>query len=492
MTNATSVAKRREEHRCEWRDEAERMRTELGETRTKLDDVTAQLEAIKRKVFGKSSEKLPPMDRELRRGEKADPGETQRRRRANAELREKVVSEEVKSTVPEEQRRCPLCDNGGTIRTLGKGKECSVWSYVPGFFRRRRYVRETIACTCGRHVVTAPCPDKSTSSEKTRYAPSFVAHLVTSKCADAIPLYRLEKQYRRLGIPIARSTMNDLLHRNARVLSPLSDRLLALIAADPYVHADETPMKMISARKKAYVWTFVAGDLIGFRFSADRSGTTPSAVLGKSKGSLVVDGYSGYNDVTCPTGRVRAGCLAHARRKIFEGRAATPESADALALIKEIYRVEREAKQAGIVGTRKHLAMRKERSAPLMAQLRKWLDEQRPQHVPKSPMGRAVGYASDNWKALTRFLVDAKIAVDNNKAESALRRVALGRKNYLHVANETCGENIAGLYSLVATCEANDVNPVEYLSDVLLRVGEHPASRIDELLPHRWQRAVAA
>ncbi|MGH7894841.1 MAG: IS66 family transposase, partial [Candidatus Binatia bacterium] len=391
--------------------------------------------------------------------------------------------------VPADQRRCQHCEDGGTIRSLGDGKECSVIEYVAGFFRRRRFVRETLACTCGQYVVTAPCPDKSTSSEKTRYAPSFVAHLITAKCADAIPLYRLEKIYRRAGIPMARSTMTDLFHRNGRLLLPLAARLLQLIAGAPYVHADETPLRMMGTKKKAYVWTFVAAKLVGFRFSPDRSGKTPSEVLGDSKGSLVVDAYTGYNDVTCPTRRVRGGCLAHARRKIFNARSGAPEANHALAIITEIYRVERDAKEAGIVGTKAHLKMRRARSRPLMDRLRTWLDEQRPLHVPKGPMGNAVGYALDNWTALTRFLDDANVEPDNNKAEAALRRVALGRKNYLHVGNEECGDNIAGLYSLVATCEANDVNPIEYLSDVLARIQSQPPERLDELLPHRWTRA---
>jgi transposase len=375
------------------------------------------------------------------------------------------------------------------VRPIGEGKECSVWEYIQGFFRRRRYVRETVACTCGEYVVTAPCPDKGTTSDKTRYAPSFVAHLITAKCCDSIPLYRLEKQYQRLGIPIARSTLTDLFHRNGRLLLPLAGRLLGLIAAHPYVHADETPIRMMGTKKKAYVWTFVAGTLVGYRFSPDRSGKTPVDVLGESTGSLVVDAYTGYNEVTRPARRIRAGCLAHARRKVFEARKTAPEGDDALAIITEIYKVEHEAKAVGIVGTAAHLAMRQARSRPLMDRLHSWLEEQKPSHVPKGPMGKAIRYALGNWQALTRFLDDANIDLDNNKAEGALRRVALGRKNFLHVGPEDCGDNIAALYSLVATCEANGVNPLTYLSDVLVRIQTHPAEQIDDLLPHRWKLA---
>jgi transposase len=150
-------------------------------------------------------------------------------------------------------------------------------------------------------------------------------------------------------------------------------------------------------------------------------------VLGDSTGSLVVDAYTGYNEVTRP-----------ARRKFFEARTTAPEGEEALAIITEIYRVEQEAKAAGISGTAAHLAMRQERSRPLMDRFFCWLEEQKPNHVPKSPMGKAIRYALGNWQALTRFLDDANSDPDNNKAEGALRRVAFGRKNFLHVGPEDC------------------------------------------------------
>ena len=212
---------------------------------------------------------------------------------------------------------------------------------------------------------------------------------------------------------------------------------------------------------------------------------TPKQVLGDSKGRLVVDMYTGYNAVTKPGGRLRAGCIAHARRKLFEQRE-HPETKDALDLISEIYRVEREAKEAGIVGTDAHLALRKEKSRPLLARLLQCGRRHNGQYNPRSGMAKAINYLVKNFRALGRFLRFASIPPDNNVAEASLRRVALGRGNYLFFGNEEAGHNFAVLYTLV-TCEKHGVNAIDYLTDVLMRVQTHPASKIDELLPHRWK-----
>jgi transposase len=211
-------------------------------------------------------------------------------------------------------------------------------------------------------------------------------------------------------------------------------------------------------------------------------------VLGGTKGVLVVDGYTGYSQVTKVEGRVRAGCLAHARRKLFEAKDQAPEVKEALELILDIYEVEHEAKDLDIIGTDAHLKLRQERSRPIMKKFHDWLSKQKALHPPKSKMGVAIGYALKNWKHLEVFLVHARVPVDNNKSERSLRIAALGRRNFLFVGNEGAGKNLAGLYSLVATCVANGVNPEEYLADVIMRLHNHPAKDIADLLPQNWSK----
>lgn len=210
-------------------------------------------------------------------------------------------------------------------------------------------------------------------------------------------------------------------------------------------------------------------------------------------GCAVTDGYTGYNHVTTPEGRERAGRLAHARRYVFDARKTAGAAADqGMALILQAYRVEHEARELGIVGTQQHLALRQSKGRAAMDAVKARADGEQGKHLPKGPMGTALGYIDNHWKELTRYLDDARIPIDNNKSEGALRGVALGRKNYLFVGHEAAGQNAAILYSLMETCVANGVNAEEWMRDVLLRVRTWPADRIDELLPDKWRPEGAA
>lgn len=481
------------DHDCPLRQvvaDQQRLITELSD---KLAAVTQQLQSLERRVLGPKSEKMPPPADELRRSESPEDAEERRlaaleRRRERAALREKLRSETVIHHVDADAAACPKC-GGVADRAVGEGKRTTVYEYVPGYFVRQEHVQEKRACRCGEYIATAEPPPRAL--DKSLYGPGFIAHLIVMKCADSIPLYRLAKQYQRLGIPMARSTLTDLFHGAAEKLAPLSERLLQIVARSDIVQADETSLVMQRPHKRGFVWTFIAENLIVYRFSADRSGQTPVAVLGGSAGTLVVDGYTGYNRVTDVEGRMRAGCLAHVRRKFFEALEAAPtEAKRVMDLILDVYRVEHEAKARGIVRSREHFELRRTRSRAAMEMLHGWLLDEQPKHPPKSPLAVAIHYALNQWQALTRFLDDARIPVDNNRSESALRVVALGRKNFLFVGDEDGGAHLAGLYSLVATCDANQVDPVAYLKDVLLRVDTHPASQIDELLPQNWSPPV--
>lgn len=466
-----------DDHDCGWKAYAKHQEAKLAK-------VIARLEDVERRLAGHKSEKrkrsklpapTPPT--------KPTAAETAAKRASIAELRDARLEVELTHVpVPPAQRSCPVCARRD-LRAVGAGKLSSVVEYVRPHFRKRVYQRETLACRCG-HIVTAPAPERV--GEKTKYAPSFVAHLVVSKCNDSIPQYRLEKAYKQIGIPISRSTMCDLFHRAANELAPLHKAALALVPAATDVHADETSIRQQGLDKRAFLWGFVTKELVVYRYAPSRSGETAKQVLGDSTGRLVVDQFTGYNAVTKPGKRVRAGCLAHARRKLFEQRE-HPETKEALDVIGEIYGVEREAKKMGIIGSDAHLALRRERSRPLFAKLLCWARRQRRSFEPRSGMGRAIRYIVRNFRELGRFLRFATIPPDNNVAEAALRRVALGRKNFLFVGGEQPGHNLAVLYTLVASCEKHGVNPIDYLSDVLIRVHSHPARSVVDLLPHRWR-----
>jgi transposase len=464
-----------DEHDCGWKAYAKAQNAELAELKEKLAALERRF--LERKSEKRKGTKLPPPI-----PLKLDPTRAAKAREQTREFRARLETETVKVAVPDAQRTCASCGSE-KMRQVGHGKPSVVYEYVQPHFRKRVFRRETLSCRCG-HIVTAPAPDRV--GDKTRYAPSFIAHLIVTKCGDSIPQYRLEKSYRNLGIPMSRSTMCSLLHRGARELEPLQRASLATVPDAPDVHADETSMRQLDLDRRAFFWVFVTRDLVVYRYAADRSGETPKQVLGESQGRLVVDQHTGYNAVTRPGRRTRAGCLAHARRKIFEQRE-HPETKEALDLISELYVVEREAKETGIVGTDAHLRLRRQRSRPLFAKLLCWARRHRHAFEPRSRMGRAIGYLLRHFRALGCFLRYPSIPPDNNIAEASLRRIALGRSNYLFVGNEDAGHNLAGLYTLVASCEKHGVNAIAYLSDVLTRIQTHPMNRIQELLPHRWK-----
>ncbi|WP_342381921.1 IS66 family transposase [Myxococcus stipitatus] len=464
-----------------------------------MTSLEAKMAALERRVFGKRTEKLPPVAQELKarqdspEEERARAAAALRTRRARAARKaDAAVEREVRHEVPAEDRHCPACGSE-ELNPLGEGRRTVVYEHVPAFFEKQVHVQEVLACTCGRGVVTAPAPPKVV--DKGEYGPGLLAHVVVSKCADAMPLHRLAQRMERGGVPMSRSTLTDLFHQSASAVRPLSSYLLQRIASAEVVWADETPLRVLDVKKtrRGYLWTFLTQTpqsewLIGYRFSLGRAGKTPKDVLGGTTGALVVDGYTGYNAVTLPEGRTRVGCWAHLRRRFFEALPTAPEAREAMDLILELYRVEAQARDAGLVGTAAHRALRQESSTRVLVRLRTWLEVQTPRHPPKSPLGQALSYATKQWEALTRFVEDPRLPLDNNRSEAALRKAALGRKNFLFVGHETAGENLAGLYALVATCEANGVNPEAYLADVLLRVQTHPNSRIAELLPHEWKR----
>nr|WP_253817360.1 IS66 family transposase [Myxococcus xanthus] len=456
--------------------------------------------ALQRHVFGRRAEKLPTVAAELRgdadsTAARAEAAKQKRRERATRKA-EEAPAREIRHAVPSEERQCPSC-GGEDLNPLGQGRTSVVYEYVPARFERQVHVQEVLACACGRGVVTAP--PSARVVDRGEYGPGFIAHVVTSKCADAMPLHRLAQRVERGGIPMSRSTLTDLFHQAASVLMPLSRHLLQCIGSADVVWADETPLRVLDVKKTrlGYLWTFLTQNdedqwLIGYRFSMGRASKTPKEVLGGTTGALVVDAYTGYNAVTLPKGQVRVGCWAHCRRRFFDALATAPEAREALDFILELYRVEVQAREADVVRTPAHRELRQQHSAPVLTRLHAWLETQAPRHPPKSPLGQAISYALKQWEALTRFVENERLPLDNNRSESALRKAALGRKNSLFVGHEAAGENLVGLYALVATCEANQINPEAYLADVLLRVQTHPNSRIGELLPHEWNRRRAA
>ena len=454
---------------------------------------------LSRSHHGQKSERVVPVDRELRKERRAEETAEERaerlektrlkRERNREKRREKTPTVVIEHPVVDES--CTTCgcpvDNAAPLAD----EVSEEYEYVPAHIIRREHWRRRKVCHCGQFFV-APAPPRVV--EGGIYGPGLHARTAVAKCADSIPLDRLAKGFRRAGVPLSKSTMGDLFHRTADHLEPVANRVLELIAAADHVHADETSLKVQDTEvcRRAFVWDFIAKSgghtMVAYRFSPDRSGQTPDEVLGDSVGTLQVDGYTGYNKVTTPERRTRSGCWAHARRKFFAARETEPEHAEyAIDAIRVLYAVEYDAAERKIVGTDAHRALRRARSRPVVEDLFEWAEKLKPTIRPKSPLGVALKYLTNQRESLEVFLDDPNVALDNNISERHLRLIALGRKNFLFVGHDQAGRNFATLQTLVSSCIANNVNPQTYLTDVLMRVQDQPHSQIDELLPWNWR-----
>jgi len=473
-----------------------------------------QLEDLRRRLFGKRTEKLPTVAEELRH--RVDPNEltvdgtpmpeepvaraTEKRRKS------RMMAEPERKRKRSLRNNLPviLVDNAVTkeqlpegytledFRKLGDGKLVTRVEHVREHLVIQRFVLETLKSKDGEHIITAEGPPSVVDGG--HYGPGLHAHVVVSRCDDIMPLYGSEKALERAGYPIARSVLCTMFHRTAEQLRPLYDEIRRVVRAGRYVHADETTQRVLNHDHclKGWMWVIMSRQAIAYHYSDHRNSDTARALLGDTKGNLTIDGFSAYACLGQKDAkRERSGCWGHCRRKFLE---AIPEgikeheNRQVLEMIAELYKIEAEAEARGILGTQKHLELRQSKSARIVKAIWAWVDARSGKHSSKSKMGKALTYATKQRMPLERFLYDPKIGLDNNPAERSLRIVALGRKRSLFAGSSEHAQNLAVLHSIVATCRLHQVNPYEYIRDMLIRIQTHPASRIGELMPWRWKR----
>ena len=342
-------------------------------------------------------------------------------------------------------------------------------------------------------VKTAPTPPCAV--EKSLLDESFLAHLLVSKAVDHLPVERVSKILRRDGIDLGRSTLNASFHDGCRVLAPLYEALVAEILSGGYVHSDDTPVKMqepgSGKTREARFWGAVAGSgppLTAYEFTCSREGKWPAKFFENFKGFLHADDYAGYDRLFSRGDVIHVACWAHARRKFDEclAAASSPEASAMLALIRKLYEIER---RAADLAPEERLILRQAESRPVADAIFALAEEILRKATPRSPLGNAAGYTLRLRRQLSLFLDHPQLRLDNNPVENAHRPVAVGRKNWLFVGNEECGQNLAVVMSLTTTCTKLGVNPQEYLEDVLRRINDHPASKLRDLLPDRWLAA---
>jgi transposase len=364
--------------------------------------------------------------------------------------------------------------------------------YTPGTFTVERHIRGKWACRQCEALIQAPVPAQVI--DKGIPTAGLLAHVMVAKFADHLPLYRQEKIFGRAGLAIARSTLADWVGQTGVQLQPLVDALKETLFDQAVMHADETPVPMLAPGEKktqrAYIWAYCSTPFSAFKavvydFSPSRAGEHARHFLGNWSGKLVCDDFAGYK-ASFARGIIEIGCMAHARRKFFDLHAANKSqlAEQALYSIGGLYEIERQTKD---LSDEQRWRIRQEKAKPLADTLHTWMLAQRKLVPEGSAIAKALDYSLKRWVALTRYLDDGAVPIDNNWVENQIRPWALGRSNWLFAGSLRSGKRAAAVMSLIQSARLNGHDPYAYLKDVLTRLPTQKNNAVAELLPHNWK-----
>ena len=363
--------------------------------------------------------------------------------------------------------------------------------YDPGKLFVNRYVRPKYAKAGNEGVVIAPMIDRPL--HKTIAGPGLLAQIVIDKYVDHLPLYRQQQRFSREGINIPYSTITDWVSNTCKLIEPLFKQLLSEVTGSNYLHADESPIKVLDKDKKGqthrgYFWVYHNSieRLVLFDYQQGRGREGPVAMLKDFTGHLQTDGYAVYNIFNDRKDITLLHCMAHARRMFYEALVNDKARAEyVLEQIAKLYNIERKAKELSFT-YEQMLELRQGEAIPVLQTLGKWMKEEYVKVLPKSSIGKALAYSIKRWDQLMIYAGDGKLNIDNNPVENCIRPVAIGRKNYLFAGSHEAAERSAMLYSLLGTCKLNGINPFIWLKDILLRINAYDKDKITELLPQNW------
>lgn len=484
---------------------AEQLFETLQEKERRIGQMASQIEWLKRQLFGRRSERVDPNQLDLGLGEppaeaivedpepvvaQGEPTEATRRPGHGRRPLPRHLHRERREYHPAPgDLACPECRHE---RTRIGAEVTEQLEYVPASLFVIEHARIKYACQgCQGHVVIGTLPG-SAPIAKGLPGPGLLAYVLTSKYADHLPLNRLEGIFSREGVELSRSTQCDWVKAAAEKLAPVVEVMKREILVSRKIHTDDTTVPVLerdrSTTKTGRLWVYCGDDdheHIVFDYTPDRKRDGPAEFLRGYKGYLQADAYSGYDEIYAGGDVIEVACWAHARRKFFEAQSSDGRrSHTALSLIRRLYKVEELARPL-TVEARQNL--RQKESQPILEEILQWLQKEAKSVSPKSPMGQAISYSRSQWQALTRYVKDGVLDIDNNAAERALRRVAVGRKNWLFAGSDEGGYRAAVVYSLVASCAHLKIGPFEYLQDVLSRIATHPPADLGQLTPKAWK-----
>jgi transposase len=407
-------------------------------------------------------------------------------------LPEHLPVERIELHPPEALRICRCCGKG--MHAIGE-ETSEQLDYRPASLVRVQIARIKYACACEQGgVVVASRSDGPHAPviDKGLAAPGLLAHVVVNKYADHLPLNRMQERFAREGVHLPRSTLCDWVAQVADLVRPITNAMAKAMLSAHRIHTDDTgiPVQAQGRTQKGHVWVYVADeDHVVFRFTPRRKGDGPREFLRGYTGYVQADAANLYDRLYGDGedgGAIEVGCWAHARRRFFDALLTDRDRAlIGLGFIKRLYEADDVASRTP---PNRRTEERRRLAAPVLDAFKGWLDAESLEVLPKAPIADAIGYARNQWGALTQFVDDARLKLDNNAAERQLRRVAVGRRNWLFAGSDEGAERACVLYSLVASCKLHGVNPWDYLRDVLVRVGEHPACDVLALSPKAWQK----
>jgi transposase len=461
-----------------------------------------ELDQLKRLVFGSRHERFIPAtpQEQLALGLDTQPSQpvsistTEKIEyiRQKSESSERIPTGRMKlpANLPREQI---ILQPPGDISQLKKiGQEITEeLERIPGKLFVRQYIRPKYVRADGEGIIIAELPLRPI--DKGIAGPGLLAQIVIDKYTDHLPVHRQIQRFEREGIKLSSSTLTDWISGTCDLLHPLYEVLRKEVLSSDYLQVDETPIKVLDKAKKGtthrgYHWVYRSPSktIVLFDYREGRGREGPEECLKDFKGYLQTDGYALYEEYGKQAGVTLLHCMAHARRKFDEAKDNDKDRAEyVLTEIQKLYAVERHAKTEGL-SSEQIFTLRQEQCIPILLQLKEWMLENYKAVVPQSTIGRAIHYSLQRWDKLMLYTTNGKLEIDNNMVENAIRPVAIGRKNYLFAGSHNGARRAAMLYSFLGTCKINDVNPFEWLQDILSKIPTHSVNKLNLLLPYNW------